>query len=83
MAVLFMDLDDFQVVNYSLGYEAGDLLLTVAQRLERCLGPEDTLARFGGDEFVVLLESVEDPGGGVRVAQRITDELRSPLTGWH
>jgi diguanylate cyclase (GGDEF)-like protein len=72
-----MDLDDFKVVNDSLGHEAGDLLLTVvAQRLRRCLRPEDTLARFGGDEFVVLLEDVEDPGEAVRVAERITDELR-------
>jgi len=80
VAVLFMDLDDFKVVNDSLGHEVGDLLLTVvAQRLERLLRPEDTLARFGGDEFVVLLESAENPGEGVRVAQRITDELKRPF----
>ena len=80
VAVLFMDLNDFKVVNDSLGHEAGDLLLTVvAQRLKRSLRPEDTLARFGGDEFVVLLEDVEDPGEAVRVAQRITDELRGPF----
>jgi len=81
VAVLFMDLDDFKVVNDSLGHEAGDLLLVVvAQRLKRCLRPEDTLARFGGDEFVVLLEDVEDPGEVVRIAERITEELRSPFT---
>jgi GGDEF domain-containing protein len=80
VAVHFMDLDDFKVVNDSLGREAGDLLLTVvAQRLERCPRPEDTLARFGGDECTVLIESVEDPGEGVRVARRITDELRRPF----
>ncbi len=80
VAVLFMDLNDFKVVNDSLGHEAGDLLLTVvAQRLKRSLRPEDTLARFGGDEFVVLLEDVEDPGEAVRVAQRITYELRMPF----
>jgi diguanylate cyclase (GGDEF)-like protein len=78
--VLFMDLDDFKVVNDSLGHEAGDLLLTVVdRRLRRCLRPEDTLARFGGDEFVVVLEDVEDPGEAVLVAERITDELRRPF----
>ena len=80
VAVLFMDLDGFKVINDSLGHEAGDLLLTVvAQRLRRCLRPEDTLARFGGDEFVVLLGDVGDPQEAVRVAERITEELRRPF----
>jgi diguanylate cyclase (GGDEF)-like protein/PAS domain S-box-containing protein len=80
VAVLFMDLDDFKVVNDSLGHETGDLLLVVvAQRLSRCLRPGDTLARFGGDEFVVLLEDVEDPDEAVRVAERIVRELRRPF----
>ncbi|CAA9447837.1 MAG: diguanylate cyclase/phosphodiesterase (GGDEF & EAL domains) with PAS/PAC sensor(s) [uncultured Rubrobacteraceae bacterium] len=80
VAVLFMDLDGFKVVNDSLGHEAGDLLLTVvAQRLGRILRPEDTLARFGGDEFVVLLEEVEGPEEAVLVAQRVTEELGEPF----
>jgi diguanylate cyclase (GGDEF)-like protein/PAS domain S-box-containing protein len=80
VAVLFMDLDEFKVVNDSLGHEAGDLLLTVvAKRLRRCLRPEDTLARFGGDEFVVLIEAVDDPAEAVQVAERITEELRRPF----
>ena len=77
VAVLFLDLDNFKVVNDSLGHEAGDLLLTVvAQRLRRSLRPEDTLARFGGDEFVILVEDVENPGDAVRVARRITEEFQ-------
>jgi diguanylate cyclase (GGDEF)-like protein len=80
VAVLFMDLDGFKVVNDSLGHDVGDLLLTVvAQRLGRCLRPEDTLARFGGDEFVVLLEDIDDAAEAVRVAERIMEELREPF----
>ena len=78
--VLFMDLDGFKVVNDSLGHDAGDhLLVLIAERLRRCLRPEDTLARFGGDEFVVILEDVEDPSEAVRVAERITNELKKPF----
>jgi diguanylate cyclase (GGDEF)-like protein/PAS domain S-box-containing protein len=78
VAVLFMDLDDFKVVNDSLGHETGDrLLVAVSERLKGCLRPEDTLARFGGDEFVVLLEDVEGPEEAVRVAERIIDELKN------
>ena len=80
VAVLFMDLDGFKVVNDSLGHDVGDRLLTVvAQRLRRCLRPEDTLARFGGDEFVVLIEALDDPAQAVQVAERITEELRGPF----
>jgi diguanylate cyclase (GGDEF)-like protein/PAS domain S-box-containing protein len=78
--VLFMDLDGFKVVNDSLGHEVGDhLLVLVAERLRRSMRPEDTLARFGGDEFVVLLEDVEDPSEAVRVAKRIANELKKPF----
>ena len=80
VAVLFMDLDGFKLVNDSLGHEAGDALLTlVAQRLRRCLRPEDTLARFGGDEFVMLIEALDDPAQAVRAAERIMEELRRPV----
>ena len=77
VAVLFMDLDGFKVVNDSLGHEVGDrLLVAVAERLQGCLRPEDTLARFGGDEFIVLLEEIESPDDALRVTQRIIEEFR-------
>jgi diguanylate cyclase (GGDEF)-like protein len=80
VAVLFMDLDDFKVINDSLGHEAGDrVLVAVGERLEGCLRPEDTLARFGGDEFVVLVEDVEGPEGAVRIAERLMDVLEGPF----
>jgi diguanylate cyclase (GGDEF)-like protein/PAS domain S-box-containing protein len=80
VAVLFMDLDGFKVVNDSLGHDVGDgLLVEVARRLEGCLRPEDTLARFGGDEFVALIEDLQTADDAVRVAERITNELRKPF----
>ncbi|HEV2745068.1 MAG TPA: EAL domain-containing protein, partial [Rubrobacter sp.] len=80
VAVVFMDLDDFKVVNDSLGHGTGDkLLVAVSERLKGCLRHEDTLARFGGDEFTVLLEDIEDPDEPMRVAKRIIDKLRDPL----
>jgi diguanylate cyclase (GGDEF)-like protein/PAS domain S-box-containing protein len=80
VAVLFMDLDDFKTINDSLGHEVGDLILkAVAGRMESCLRPEDSLARFGGDEFVVLLEAIGGPELAVQVAERITRELGRPF----
>ena len=80
-AVLFMDLDNFKSVNDSLGHEVGDRVLVIlSERLMNCLRPEDTLARFGGDEFVVLIDEVEELAEAVRVAERITEELRGPLS---
>lgn len=80
VAVVFMDIDDFKVVNDSLGHEIGDMLLVAAsERLKGCLRPEDTLARFGGDEFIVLLEEVEGADDALRVTRRITEEFRGPF----
>ena len=81
VAVLYMDLDNFKVVNDSLGHEAGDrLLVETAERLLGCLRPMDTATRLGGDEFAVLLEGVADEAEAARVADRIGDALRSPFT---
>jgi diguanylate cyclase (GGDEF)-like protein/PAS domain S-box-containing protein len=80
VAVLFMDLDNFKGVNDSLGHELGDrLLVAVGERIRECLRPEDTLARFGGDEFTVLVDDVGNPADAVRVARRIIEAHREPF----
>ena len=77
-AVLFIDLDDFKTVNDTLGHAAGDqLLVTVAERLTGCLRATDTAARFGGDEFAILLES-SDEQRATTVARRVLDTLLQP-----
>jgi len=79
VSVLFSDLDDFKTVNDSLGHEAGDqLLVAVAERLRAVMRPEDTTARFGGDEFAILLEDTDEEGTR-RAAERILEALRSPF----
>jgi diguanylate cyclase (GGDEF)-like protein len=81
VGVLFMDLDGFKTINDSLGHEAGDrLLVAVAERLRNRLRNEDVLARFGGDEFAVLLEDTAGTSEAIRVAQRIAEDLREPFT---
>ena len=79
-AVLFIDLDRFKVVNDSLGHVAGDqLLMLVAQRLAECTRPGDTTARFGGDEFVILLEDLGSPAEAEEVALVVQRALALPM----
>ncbi|GMR11481.1 MAG: hypothetical protein BMS9Abin28_2314 [Anaerolineae bacterium] len=80
VAVLFIDLDRFKVVNDSLGHMTGDqLLIGVARRLESVLRHVDTVARLGGDEFVILLEDIEDINHATQTAERIQAMLREPF----
>jgi diguanylate cyclase (GGDEF)-like protein/PAS domain S-box-containing protein len=80
-AVLFIDLDRFKVINDSLGHLIGDAVLKeVGGRLESCLRKGDTVARFGGDEFVVLLDDLADVNEATRIADRIQGELQAPIT---
>jgi diguanylate cyclase (GGDEF)-like protein len=79
-AVLFLDLDRFKEVNDNLGHFAGDeLLRAVARRLEACIRPEDTVARLSGDEFAILLESINEASDAGRVAERIEEALSFPI----
>ena len=80
VAVLFIDLDDFKVVNDSLGHGAGDkLLVELGHRLRHAIRPSDTIARFGGDEFVVLCEDIAEARDAVAVGQRIVEATAVPF----
>jgi diguanylate cyclase (GGDEF)-like protein/PAS domain S-box-containing protein len=80
VGVLFVDLDDFKVINDRLGHAAGDaLLVEVASRLRTCLRTNDPAARPGGDEFTVLLDPLAGDREATLVAERIADELRTPI----
>ncbi len=80
IAVLFLDLDHFKVINDSLGHLIGDqLLMAVAHKLNTCIREIDLAVRLGGDEFVIVLEEVSSIGDVVYIAERILRELQSPI----
>ena len=80
-AMLYLDLDQFKRVNDTLGHQAGDeLLREVARRLTHCVRAEDTVARYGGDEFAILLYDIATPGDAGAVAEKILGRLRAPIT---
>src|SRR5207245_10374371 len=80
IAMLFIDLDRFKNINDTLGHEAGDRLLqNVANRLARCVRRSDTVARQGGDEFVVLIEAFEGPDDLAQVAEKILVAVGEPM----
>jgi len=80
LAVLFLDLDHFKAVNDSLGHGSGDrLLVEFADRVRSSVRAGDTVARFGGDEFIVLLDSVTGAEDAARVAAKVRDAVRAPF----
>ena len=79
-SVITWVVDRFKLINDSLGHHVGDeLLVLIAQRLQRCLRQEDTVARFGGDEFAILLEDITGISDATRVAERIQAELAASV----
>ena len=79
-ALLLLDLDGFKAVNDRLGHDAGDrLLMAIGQRLAACLRSGDTAARFGGDEFAILVERTSKPRDAAVVAERLLAALRAPV----
>ncbi len=80
IAVMFLDLDNFKMVNDTLGHEKGDeLLIEVAQRITKCLRKSDTVARIGGDEFAFVLENIHSPQDITQIISKISGAISAPI----
>jgi len=80
LAILFLDLDRFKVINDSLGHTVGDQLLkAVSERLKKLARSIDTFSRLGGDEFVLLIDNIKSPDDPARIAQRVIDSFSKPF----
>lgn len=78
--VLFLDLDRFKNINDSLGHPCGDeLLILVARRLETCIRQTDIVARFGGDEFAILVDAMQDPADAIQVVEKVQQTISAPF----
>jgi diguanylate cyclase (GGDEF)-like protein/PAS domain S-box-containing protein len=81
LAILFLDLDRFKVINDTFGHSNGDILLAeVTKRLKGCLGGNDQLARMGGDEFIFLLKDFENEDYVIEIAERVLEQFKYPFT---
>jgi diguanylate cyclase (GGDEF)-like protein len=79
-ALMFIDLDDFKSVNDTLGHNAGDQVLKeVSARLTSCVREADTVARIGGDEFIIILTTIDHKEGTERVAHKVIDAVNAPF----
>jgi diguanylate cyclase (GGDEF)-like protein len=80
VAVIVVDIDEFKTVNSTGGRDLGDeLLIAMSRRIQECLRPEDTIGRFGGDEFVILIEDIKEDGVVSQISERIVDRLHEPF----
>jgi len=80
LSVLCVDLDNFKQINDQWGHEAGDLVIKeVAERIQSVIGPENVVARFGGDEFVVMLKNVHSEDDVKSISEKLVEEIYSPI----
>jgi diguanylate cyclase (GGDEF)-like protein len=81
MAVLFVDLDDFKMINDTYGHAAGDLILVqISDQLKKNVREADTVARIGGDEFIVLMDSIQSEEEAIHVAERVVHDVREGIS---